>query len=161
LNAWMTQVADAGVALFQQLAMPAQDGIRTHKESQSAQDLAGHRCQERGQEGVIRGRELHLVVAKLPFKNGDLVTQGKDLGVLVSIPHQQLNILGQIRADQHCQQPEQAPHQPAGKRRQPPAMGAAATLIKQQNPSSQYESVFPSGTGWPPVMFLPSPAFST
>jgi hypothetical protein len=29
---------------------------------------------------------LHFGAADLPFENGDLVTQGKDPGVLVSIP---------------------------------------------------------------------------
>lgn len=60
--------------------------------------------------------------------------------------HQQLNILGQIGANQHCQQAEQAPHQPAYKRQQRPAMVAVAAMVTQQNPSSQYEIEFPSGT---------------
>ncbi|MFC5827974.1 hypothetical protein, partial [Nonomuraea insulae] len=61
--------------------------------------------------------------------------------------HQQLNLLGQISADQYRQQTEQVPHQPVDQRQQHLAMVPAAALIAQRNPSSQYETVFPSGTG--------------
>ncbi|MET9250275.1 hypothetical protein [Nonomuraea sp. NPDC003709] len=44
------------------------------------------------------------------------------------------------------QQVEQAPHQPVDKRQQHLAMVAAAVLIIQQNPSSEHEIVFSSGT---------------
>jgi hypothetical protein len=60
--------------------------------------------------------------------------------------HQQLNVLRQISADPRRQQAEQAPHRQVDQRQQHPAMVAAAALIAQQNPSSQYETVFPSGT---------------
>ncbi|WP_327589539.1 hypothetical protein OHA25_22945 [Nonomuraea sp. NBC_00507] len=40
----------AGVALFQQVAVAAQDGVRTHEEPRPAQDLARQRCQERGEQ---------------------------------------------------------------------------------------------------------------
>ncbi|MEV1170496.1 hypothetical protein [Nonomuraea sp. NPDC049784] len=67
--------------------MPAQDGARTHEEPQPAQYLAGQRCQERGEEGPILGSEPHPGIrAELPFENGDLVAEGKDLGVLIPIP---------------------------------------------------------------------------
>ncbi|MGW4801340.1 hypothetical protein ACWEPC_53850, partial [Nonomuraea sp. NPDC004297] len=62
--------------------------------------------------------------------------------------HQQLNILGQISADQHHQQAEQAPHQPIDKRQHHIAMIAATALITQRNPSSQHETAFSSGTRW-------------
>jgi hypothetical protein len=54
--------------------------------------------------------------------------------------------LGQISAHQHRQQAEQALHQPVDKRQQHLTMVAAAALIAQQNPSSQREIVFSSGT---------------
>jgi hypothetical protein len=62
--------------------------------------------------------------------------------------HQQLDVLGQVRADQHRQQAEQAPHQAVGKRQQDPEMVPATLPIPQQNPSSHHETEFPSGTRW-------------
>jgi hypothetical protein len=55
--------------------------------------------------------------------------------------------LRQISADQYRQQAGQAPHQPVDKRQQHFTMIAAAALTMHQNPSSQHETVFPSGTG--------------
>ncbi|MGW5682182.1 hypothetical protein [Nonomuraea sp. NPDC003754] len=70
--------------------MPAKDGIRSHEEPQSAQDLAGQRRQECSEEGSILEGESHPGVgAELPFKNGDLVAEGKDLDILVPITHGQ------------------------------------------------------------------------
>jgi hypothetical protein len=51
--------------------------------------------------------------------------------LILATEHQQLNILGQISADQHRQQAEQAPHQPVSQRQQHPATVAAAALIMQ------------------------------
>ena len=66
---------------------------------------------------------------------------------LVSVTeHQQLIVIGQISADQHVSRPNKHPHQPMDKRQQHFTMVAAAALIMQQNPSSQHETVFPSGT---------------
>jgi hypothetical protein len=66
--------------------------------------------------------------------------------LILMAQHQQLGILGQARPEQHRQQARQAPHQPVGERQQHPEMVPATPLIPQQNPSSQYESWFPSGT---------------
>jgi hypothetical protein len=62
--------------------------------------------------------------------------------------HQQLGVLGQVRASQHRQQAEQAPQQPVDERQQHPEMVPATVLIPQQNPSSHHETKFPSGTGY-------------
>ncbi|GIH45454.1 hypothetical protein [Microbispora rosea] len=76
--------------LFQQIAVPAQDGIRMDEEPQPTQDLAGQRCQECGEEGSILGGESHPGVgAELPLKNGDLVAEGNDFSILVPIAHRQ------------------------------------------------------------------------
>ncbi|MBE1582212.1 hypothetical protein ACFPOI_44170 [Nonomuraea angiospora] len=76
--------------LLEQIAAPAQDGVRANEEPQPAQDLAGQRWQERGEEGSVLGSEPHPGVrAELPFKNGDLVTQGKNLDVLAPIAQRQ------------------------------------------------------------------------
>jgi hypothetical protein len=65
-------------------------GIRAHEEAQPAQNLAGQRYQECAQEGSVLWSEPHSGVrAELPFKNGDLMAQGKDFDVFVSISHRQ------------------------------------------------------------------------
>jgi len=63
--------------------------------------------------------------------------------------HQQLGVLGQVRPDQHRHLAEQAPHQAVDDRQQHPEMVPATLLIPQQNPSSHYETEFPSGTPFP------------
>ncbi|MEV4019639.1 hypothetical protein AB0J35_55070 [Nonomuraea angiospora] len=74
------------MAPFHQIAVPPHDGIRP---DEKPQDAAGQRCQEGGEEGSVLGRESHPgLCAELPFKNGDLMTQGKDLSVLVHDPPQ-------------------------------------------------------------------------
>jgi len=60
--------------------------------------------------------------------------------------HQQLDVPGQVRPDQHRQQAEQAPHQPVDQRQQHPEMAPATLPIPQQNPSSHHETEFPSET---------------
>lgn len=49
---------------------------------------------------------------------------------------QQLSVLGQFRADQHCEQVEWVSHQPVDKPKQHLPMVAVATLIAERNPSS-------------------------
>jgi hypothetical protein len=61
--------------------------------------------------------------------------------------HQHLDVLGQVRADQHRQQAEQEPQPAVGKPQQHAEMVPATLLIPQQNPSSHHETEFPSGTG--------------
>jgi hypothetical protein len=64
------------MATSHQIAVPAENRVRTDEEPQPAQDLPGQRGQERGKEGSALGRESHSGVgAELAFKDGDLVTQ--------------------------------------------------------------------------------------
>ena len=69
--------------------------------------------------------------------------------------HQQLGVLGQVRADQHRQQAEQAPHQPVKQRQYNPEMVPLTLPIPQQNSSSHHETEFPSGTTGLPEELLP------
>ncbi|MET8004216.1 hypothetical protein [Nonomuraea glycinis] len=72
------------MTLLEQVAVPAQDGVRADEKPQPAQDLAGQRRQECSEEGSILEGESHPGVgAELPFKNGDLMAEGKDLGDFV------------------------------------------------------------------------------
>ncbi|MGN9789168.1 hypothetical protein ACTMTF_47805 [Nonomuraea sp. ZG12] len=76
------------MSLLHQIAVPAQDRVRTNNKPQPTQDLTRQRCQERGEEGPVLEGESHPgVSAELPFKNGDLVAEGKYLDLLVPITH--------------------------------------------------------------------------
>ncbi|MGW0590042.1 hypothetical protein [Streptosporangium sp. NPDC002607] len=73
-----------------QITVPPHDGIRPDEKPQPAQDVSGQRCQEGGEEGSVLGREPRPGTdAELPFEDGDLVTQGEDLDVLVPISHRE------------------------------------------------------------------------
>jgi hypothetical protein len=73
---------------FHQIAVPAQDRVQPNEEPQSAQNLAGQRCQERSEKGpVLRGESHPGVGAELPFQDSDLVTQGENLDILVPVSH--------------------------------------------------------------------------
>jgi hypothetical protein len=74
------------VTLIHQVAVPAQDGVRSHQQPRSAQHLAGLGLEKRGEEGSVLGRELHPVGAELPLQDGDLVPQSQNLHVLVPVP---------------------------------------------------------------------------
>ncbi|WP_214108284.1 hypothetical protein [Acrocarpospora catenulata] len=72
---------------FHQIAVPPHDGIRPDEEPQPAQDVAGQRRQESGEERSILQSEPHPSAdAELPFENSDLVTQGENLDLLVPMP---------------------------------------------------------------------------
>jgi hypothetical protein len=60
--------------------------------------------------------------------------------------HQQLGVLGQVRADQHPPAGRAGPHRAADER-QRPEMVPAPLPISPQNHSSHYETEFPSRTG--------------
>ncbi|WP_214108294.1 hypothetical protein [Acrocarpospora catenulata] len=71
-----------------QIAVPPHDGIRPDEKPKATQDIAGQRHQEGGEKNSILGREPHPGAdAELPFEDGDLVTQGENLDILVPIPH--------------------------------------------------------------------------
>jgi hypothetical protein len=61
------------VTVIHQVAVPAQDGVRSHQRPQSAQHLAGQGREKGGEEGSVLGRELHAVSAELPLQDGDLM----------------------------------------------------------------------------------------
>jgi hypothetical protein len=75
--------------LVHQVAVPAQDGVRSHEQPQSAQQLAGERREKGGEEGPVLGRERHPVGAELPLQDGDLMPQSQNLHVFVAVPHRQ------------------------------------------------------------------------
>jgi Protein of unknown function (DUF2637) len=124
----------AGVVPFagDEVLVPAQDRGRGNREDLRPPAAAHQPRQRRKPEPV--GMIPPQSATELATKHLVLVAQ-----------HQQLGILGQVRADQHRQQAEQAPHQSVEQRQHHPEMVPATLPTPQQNPSSHYETEFPSG----------------
>jgi hypothetical protein len=95
------------VTLIHQVAVPAQDGFRSHQQSQSAQHLAGQGREKGGEEGAVFGRELHPVSAELPLQDSDLMPQSQNLHVLVPVPHRQQPQRGERVRDSQISQAQQ------------------------------------------------------
>jgi hypothetical protein len=113
-----------------EVTMPAQDGGRGDREDLAAAHQPG---QSRKPQPV--GMIPAQPPCQLTAQHLVLVTQ-----------HEQLGLLRQVRAGQHRQQAEQAPHQAVDERQQHPEMVPATLLNPQRNPSSRHETEFPSGT---------------
>ncbi|KAB8188592.1 hypothetical protein FH608_043295 [Nonomuraea phyllanthi] len=74
------------MTLSYEIAVPAQDGVWSDEQPQPAQEIVGQRGQRSGEKGPILGRESHPgVIAELSLQNGDLVTPGENLDLLVPI----------------------------------------------------------------------------
>jgi hypothetical protein len=61
------------VALFHQVAVPAQQGVRAHQQVEAAEGLKGQWGEERGEECPVLAGELRPPLAELPLQDGDLV----------------------------------------------------------------------------------------
>jgi hypothetical protein len=90
-----------------QVAVPAQDGVRSHQQPQSAQHLAGQGREKGGEEGPVLGCELHPVSAELPLQDRDLMPQSQNLCVLVPVPHRQQPQHGERVRDSQISQAQQ------------------------------------------------------
>ncbi len=78
-----------GVVVLEQVAAPAQDGVRADQEPESAQCRAGERSEERGEERAVRGVEAEALAVELPLQEAELVAEGQDFGVLLVVGHRQ------------------------------------------------------------------------
>jgi hypothetical protein len=72
-----------------QITVPAHDGIRPDEEPQVTQDVADSGARRAARKARSSGANLTRAPTPLPFENGDLVTQGENLDVLVPISHRQ------------------------------------------------------------------------
>jgi hypothetical protein len=61
------------VAVFDQVAMPAQHGVRADQEPESAQRRARQRFEERCEQRPVFGAQLWALVAELSLQDGELV----------------------------------------------------------------------------------------
>jgi hypothetical protein len=62
-----------GVAVFDQVAMPSQHGVRADQQSDAAQCRAGQRHEQRREERPVLGPQLWALVAQLSLQDGELV----------------------------------------------------------------------------------------
>ncbi|WP_426513390.1 hypothetical protein ACPPVO_23920 [Dactylosporangium sp. McL0621] len=95
------------MTLMHQVAVPAQDGVRSHQQPQSVQYLAGQGREKSGEENPVLGCELHPVSAELPLQDGDLMPQRQNLHVLVPVPHRQQPQRGERVRDSQISQAQQ------------------------------------------------------
>ncbi|WP_344867147.1 hypothetical protein [Planomonospora alba] len=110
--------------------MPAQDGVRADEEPHPAQDLAGQRRRQGGEEGTVLGSESRPGIGtELPSENGDLVAQSEDLDVLVPIAHRQQPQHGEGVRDGETGQAKQHRRSPC---RTPSNRGSLASGDPQQ-----------------------------
>ena len=72
-----------------QVAVPAQHGLRPDQQPEPAQHVAGERVQQRGQQRPVSRSEPDLLAAQLPLQDRDLMAESEDLGVLVPVAHRQ------------------------------------------------------------------------
>jgi hypothetical protein len=68
-----------GVAVLQQVAVPAQHGVWADQQPESAQCRAGERGEQCGEECAIRGVEAGAFSVELPLKEAELVAEGQYL----------------------------------------------------------------------------------
>jgi hypothetical protein len=72
-----------------QVAVPPQDGLGAHQQSNPPQHVAGESVQQRREESPVGGIEPHLLPLQLPLQHRDLVAEGEDLRVLGLVAHRQ------------------------------------------------------------------------
>jgi hypothetical protein len=72
-----------------QVAVPAQHGLRADQQPQGAQDIAGQPVQQGGEPGPVSPGEADLLAALLPFEDRELMPQRQDLGIVAPVAHRQ------------------------------------------------------------------------
>lgn len=72
-----------------QVAVPAQHGLRADQQPQAAQYVAGKPVQQGGEPRPVGPGEADFLAVQLPLEDGDLMAQGEDLGVLIARVHRQ------------------------------------------------------------------------
>jgi hypothetical protein len=73
---------DTCVTCRDQVAVPAQYGLGSHQQPDLARHGAGESVQQCGEQCSISGGEPNPVAVQLALKDGDLVAEGQDCGVL-------------------------------------------------------------------------------
>jgi hypothetical protein len=72
-----------------QVAVPAQHGLRAGQQADVAQHVPGQPVQQRGEKCPINSGESDLLAVQVPFEDRDLVPEREDLGVFVTVIHRQ------------------------------------------------------------------------
>jgi hypothetical protein len=73
----------------EQVALPAQHGVGAYQQPYPTQHVHRQPVHQRGQQRPVSRLESHPPLAQLAVQHHDLVTQGKDLNVLVPVVHRQ------------------------------------------------------------------------
>jgi len=76
---------NGGVAAAEEVAVPAQDGVRVDQQSESLQCRRAQWVQEGGQQCPVGRLEPDPLGGELSLQYGELVAQYEDLGVLVVV----------------------------------------------------------------------------
>ncbi|MFE4678036.1 hypothetical protein [Streptomyces sp. NPDC056721] len=71
------------------IAVPVKYRVGPHQQPHPAQHLPWQAMEERRQERPIARVEPKSLPVQLPFQNADLVAQGQDLDIFLTIAHRQ------------------------------------------------------------------------
>jgi hypothetical protein len=77
------------VPVDDQVAVPAQYGLRTDQQPNAAQHVARQPVQQRGRKRPISRGEPDPLAMQVPFEDGDLMPEREDFRVLVTVIHWQ------------------------------------------------------------------------
>ncbi|MFF1360218.1 hypothetical protein [Streptomyces sp. NPDC058297] len=77
----------SGVSAGDGVAVPSKYRVWPHQQAHLTQHLSWQVMEERRQERAVARVEPKLLPVQLPFENADLVAQGQDLGIFLTIAH--------------------------------------------------------------------------
>ena len=94
-----------GVTAADEVAVPAQNGVRGDDQLQPSQSWAGESVQECGEQGAVCPSQTRF--AGLPLQDGELMAQDEDLDVLVGVAHRQQSDDGEHVCERQIRQSQQ------------------------------------------------------
>jgi len=71
------------------VAVPAKYRVWPYQQARPSQHLLWQAMEERRQERSVARVEPNLLSVQLPFQNADLVAQGQDLDIFLTVAHRQ------------------------------------------------------------------------
>jgi hypothetical protein len=72
-----------------QVAVPAQHGLRADQQPNIAEHVSGPPVQQGGEKRPISRREPDLLAVQLPLEDGDLMASGQNFRVFVPVAHRE------------------------------------------------------------------------
>jgi hypothetical protein len=83
------RTGDRRVPVGDQVAVPAQHGLRADQQPDVTRHVSGQPVQQRGEKRPISRGEADSFAVQVPFEDRELVPERKDFGVLVTVTHRQ------------------------------------------------------------------------